>query len=274
MIQYFVRVRTKEQLQTALRWGNASVLMLDGEAASLLEEDLAFFWTKEAPKVVICLPDVLRQSRLELTKSALSRILPLLPSSAGLLIRNLDELGMVRDMGFPGWLIADSFLYAANSDAFRFYLDLFPEMWFISSDELTDRELAQSRKPVPAERMIVKVYGHQPLMISNQCLNRNYTDCKEKLTSFTDSKNGQFFVMSSCRQCYSTIYNGKCTWLLDKVTADGYLEYDNLLLDFTAEDSGQMQEVLSLCGRTGPEATGKRINVPDFTRGHHYKGVE
>ena len=296
-LDYYVRVRTAKQLEEVLRWGGASVLMLDGElAAEPASFSSVLSKVKEETQIVLCLPDVLRQSRLAMIESQIRSMQKALTCprnddqrpASGLLIRSLDELGLIRKSwsglsgGFPFRLIADPFLYAYNSEALLSYLDLFPDMWLTGSDELTDREQEQvfmrieerGEKGFPKERVIMKVYGHQPLMISNQCLNRNYKDCRERLTSFTDHRNEQFFAMSNCRQCYSTIYNGKCTWLLDKVTGAGYNGYQNLLLDFTIESEEQVQRILSLIDQTGNEGTRRTGSLESFTRGHHYKGVE
>lgn len=310
MIRYYVRVRTKEQLRAALQWEKTAVLMPDGE----LGGDMMYVHAKAQKasnpmQIVICLPDVLRQSRLAQTEAAMMAACTASVKGAGLLVRNLDELGMIQALHlqerFPGALIADPFLYAYNSEALRFYLDLFPDLWFIGSDELTDREQQQAlqKSPLPKEKMIIKVYGHQPLMISNQCLNRNHTNCTEHVTAFCDSRKERFFAVSSCLQCYSTVYNGKCTWLLDKVNEEGYAGYENLLLDFTVEDGPEMEHLLSsisqgaftVSGRSdqhmlqnslvqtgndgangdhGYARTGRK-QVPDhMTRAHHYKGVE
>ena len=289
MIRYYVRVRTKEQLDAALLWGRASVLLPDGELAGDSACVLSAVQSaSDLLQIVLCLPDFLRQSRLALTEETIRAFCQGTPQRTGLLVRSLDELGMIRGLRlqehFQGRLIADPFLYASNSEALRFYLDLFPELWFIGSDELTDRELQQAlqNSPLSEEKMIIKVYGHQPLMISNQCLNRNHTNCTEHLTSFRDSRHERFFAAGNCRQCYSTIYNGKCTWLLDKVDEKGYAGYENLLLDFTVEDRARMEAVFSSIdeaerqpgSRSGAGTSAAGTAFGDFTRAHHYKGVE
>lgn len=281
MIRYYVRVRTREQLDAVLRWGKAEVLMPDGALAGDLSH--VFCAVKdacEASQIVVCLPDVLRQSRLSLLENSIPDALEIPSSQTGLLIRNLDELGMIRERRlreqFRGMLIADPFLYAYNSEAMKFYLELFPDLCFIGSDELTDREMQQARQnsPLPADRMILKVYGHQPLMISNQCLNRNYTNCAEHLTSFQDRHRERFYAASNCPQCYSTIYNGTVTWLLDKVNERGYAGSCDLLLDFTVEELPAAEHVLSCADQAASGAAGQ-IPMPDLlTRGHHVKGVE
>lgn len=244
----FLRICTEEQLDTALRWGKMQVLLLDGALAET-PRDLPG-WTGET---VLCLPEVARQSRLPLIQNMLRD----LPKETGIMVRNLDELGMLRQMGYRGRIIGDASLYVSNTFAMQFYLDLFPQMQFLCSDELTDKEQEQIRSD--KGRMIVKVYGHQPLMISNQCLNRNYTDCRKKGQWFRDSRRERFYVKSSCTQCFSIIYNGKCTYMGDRIREMGY---QRILYDFIMEDPQQMLRILN-------------GSVPqDYTRGHHYKGVE
>ena len=246
----YYRVRTKDQLEMALRLGGMQVLLLDDElaanppAASSLPDDC---------RIYLCLPDVARESRSSLIRQMVQK----LPESWGLLIRNPDELGLLQQMNYQGALIGDSWLYAYNSQAIRFYLEVFSQMQFICSDELTDKELESLG--VQKNRMIMKAYGYQPLMISNQCLNRNYSDCREKIRRFTDGRGEQFFVLSHCRQCCSTVYNGKSTWMADRI---GQMGYSNILFDFTMENAEDMQNILWQ-------------NCPgEYTRGHHYRGIE
>lgn len=208
----------------------------------------------QAASVYLCLPDVARQSR----SASIERMISGLPEGTGLAVRNLDELGILKQMHFEGPLIGDAFLYAYNREAILFYLEHFPKMQFILSDELTDREL-KDLTGEEQDRFLYKIYGYQPLMITNQCMSRNYTDCREKKLAFADSKGNRFTAVSSCSQCVSTIYNGKCTSMLDKSEE---IPYRNLLIDLTIEEKKEASQILR--GRA-PE---------DVTRGHHYKGID
>ena len=134
MRRYYLRVRTEEQLETALQWGRASGLLLDYELAERLrasgkqgiilpvsersipgKDYRAISFPEEGypEEIFYCLPDVTRQSGIRLTEQLAADC----PPGTGLLIRNLDELGLLQDIGYQGPVIGDSFLYAYNSAA-------------------------------------------------------------------------------------------------------------------------------------------------------------
>ena len=269
--QLFIRIKTIGQLEVVQEWMRKEKTI----PALIFDHDMAGMMRKTMNGLYLCLPDVARQNRI----ASIEQMISGLPEGAGLVIKNLDELGMLFKMGYRGPLIGDSFLYAYNSEALAFYLDLFPDMKFILSDELTDRELKDLTASTPdvcpdrgmsclpggtpdfsdQDRFIYKVYGYQQLMVTNQCVNRNYTDCRAKKMEFTDSKGGRFTAVSNCSQCSSTIYNGKCTSMLDRIEEIGY---QNLLIDLTIEDGKETLKILQ--GKASGE----------MTRGHHYKGID
>lgn len=258
MKDLYIRFKTRKQLETAAKWQYPCIWMAD----SALADEVLAHAGKEQPFCLV-LPDIARQSRAGYIREIIEK----LPPQAGIVAKNLDELGMLKEAGYQGNLIGDSFLYAYNPQALRFYLDLFPQMKFLCSDELTDRELASFADP---ERFIYKIYGYQQLMVSAQCISRNYTGCREKRLCFRDEKGNPFFAVSDCANCCSLIYNGLPTSMLDKGPDLGY---ENLLLDFTMEDQREMQQILT---RTEDMLRGdtKALENRKITRGHHYTGID
>ena len=262
-------------------------LLLDYELAGVLKDrELFGRITALFRERYLSLPDVLRQSRV----SAVEQTLRSLPEGVGLIVKNPDELGLIQDLDYQGALIADAFLYAYNSEAIRYYLERFPQMRFLCSDELTDAEqrdmisslerilppemedaapesaytAPESADTVPgsagaAGRFLYKAYGYQPLMITNQCLSRNYSDCAQKRIAFRDEKGGRFIAVAGCGQCSSTIYNGMCTYMLDK--PEEQIGSD-ILLDFTIENREETERILH----------GEKPG--EYTRGHHYRGID
>ena len=113
MKRYYLRVRTEEQLDMALQWGRASGLLLDYELAEHFQasrRQRTVLKEKTVPKertvpkeIFYCLPDVMRQSRIHLTEQLIADSFP----ETGLLVRNLDELGLLQEIGL-----------ARGSDAF------------------------------------------------------------------------------------------------------------------------------------------------------------
>lgn len=209
------------------------------------------------------LPDVLRNLKVE-------KLLAPAKNFDGVVIKNLDELGMIVTTELPEELeiIGDAFLYAYNKPALELYRSFVPKMKFILSDELKKAELGQLMKAEPAENFILKVYGHQAVMITAQCLNKNYGRCwKQKnaanklpnpVIRFTDETGEDFYSASHCKECYSVIYKGEPTCIFSKAED----KCENLLFDFTIETGKEMAQILK-------ERKGLAYNG-----GHYDKGIE
>lgn len=266
MKQYYIRVKTKEQLKAVMKWGKADYLIVD----SLLENEI----TDGRDKVIFSLPDIAREEKL----SSIEKIYEKCCKSGGLMIKNLDELGLLLEKGYEGKVIADPFLYAYNSEALEFYREYYPDMSFVCSDELTDREmrqtidgLAEKTKSVEiSDKFIYRLYGYQQLMITNQCVSRNYTSCTDKTMTLKDERGNCFIAQSNCGLCYSTVYNGCASSMMDKLEE---ISFDNLLVDFTVENSGETEEVLKKIDAFSNEKTSNE-KERGISRGHHYKGVD
>lgn len=326
MSRYYVRVRTKEQLNIVMNWRQADVILMDYTLMDCADAVIASAHAEvsdnaraarektlddQRPQFYYCLPYVARQNRLESIEQIISRR----PGGTGMVICNMDELAMLTEMGFQGDVIADPFLYAYNSDAIDFYREYYPGMKFILSDELTDREISGIARIQDERRMdsfIYKIYGHQPLMITAQCISRNYTGCSKKAVPFKDERGNHFCAVSQCSQCYSIIYNEAATSMIDKMSEIGF---KNLMIDFTIESADQVKRILALimqeisCNaetasdraeydnnrdssnkQSGGQDGSRQENMPgafhktadnkgsigerSITRGHHYRGVD
>ena len=250
----WIRIKTEEQLRAALE-SNVPFQCLIIDGASKADLQSIRQETGADCKIYLQLPDVLRQKRKEPVRTLLQQA----EGFDGLVIKNLDELGLVleehAEQRFE--IIADPFLYAYNKDAIRFYRELIPDLRFMYSDELTDREARQLADG------IYKIYGYQQVMITAQCFYKNYVGCDageggRHLLTLRDEGGNAFYAVSECGQCYSVIYNGVPTSMLDKDTSD----YENILYDFTIEIAEQVRLVLeeNTCG--------------EYTRGHHRIGVD
>lgn len=232
------------------------------------------------------LPDVLREKKSDSVKEIAEKA----AAFDGIVIKNIDEFGLLRsleeagvlDLSDPAYhIVGDSFLYAYNAEAVSFYRSFYPQMELILSDELTDREAealiksAEERGAAAPSDFIYKAYGYQPLMITNQCMNRNYAGCAKPRMRFSDEKKNSFYITSECGQCYDIVYNGLPTVMLDKLEqdADGFtaggIRISQILLDFTIEEEEEIGRILKDFP-WGPEGTAE---FRKQTRGHHLKGV-
>ena len=285
MKEIFIRVRNEEQLRAVKRCmdGIGSCLILDGSLAA------SYMQGAELPapgsmRIFICMSEVLREKDADSSRKKYEKIIEGgRPENCGFLVKNLDELGLLKAMDFKGPLIGDAFLYAYNSEALAFYEaqndprcfrdssdaegimpDIYGQtqkdacsdgMLFIGSDELTDRELQEACRG-REDRIIYKIYGHQQLMITKQCLIKNYLGCRkaknrrekaessapsEGILKLKDEAGEEFYFLSACEQCIGILYNARPTYMMDKMQD---LRFAKVLLDLTIENEAESCKVL------------------------------
>ena len=228
-MEIWVRVKTEEQLQAVLESQvHPKHLILDAALFSAAPHCVQMVNRQAAEtKVYLQLPDVLRQNR----KGQIEKLLE------------------------------------QASGSLRFYRELIPEMKFIYSDELTDKEAGDLAGDKNA--FLYKVYGYQEVMITAQCFFKNNGNCMRskqagsemaqsgRMTLRDETKNN-LYAESFCDLCHTVIYNGVPTSMLDKIKE----EYENLLYDFTIEDAETVKEILET----------KQCST--YTRGHHLTPID
>lgn len=182
----------------------------------------------------------------------------------GFLIRNIDQLGFLREAGLNTRLISDYRLYGTNAKA----------AWFLKENgvealcapvELNEKELA-ANEGLYGE---ILSYGHIPLMISAQCVRNTISGCNRRndLVEFKDRYKKSIFARSVCAYCYSVIYNGTPMYLSDSLGMLQKAGIHAFRLEFTKESPEEAEKVFSLFKEgKGPKG--------DFTRGHFTRGVE
>lgn len=253
-METWIRVKTKEQL-AAVRNSQVRVDHLILDAAFVLAEP-EFNSLAAEMKTYLQLPDVLRQNKKEAVKALLDKA----SACDGLVVKNLDELGLLLEMHAQERfaIIGDAFLYAYNRDAIRFYRELVPEMKFICSDELTDKEAKELMDD--KEAFIYKVYGYQTVMITAQCVRKNRGACKQSCgrTDLRDETGNILYAENDCDLCHTVIYNGVPTSMLDKDTR----EDTNILYDFTIEETETVKRIF------------ETKQCSSYTRGHHLSPVD
>ena len=143
---------------------------------------------------------------------------------------------------------------------------------FTAPFELNQREL----KEVGLSNGELVIYGHQPMMISAQCIMKTTKGCqKEKgRLIFKDRYQKEFTVKNHCDYCYNVIYNTAPIMLLDQKSEIQELETKALRLHFTIENRKKVKEILCLYENVFLKE--KIVCEPDmeFTRGHFKRGIK
>jgi hypothetical protein len=202
---------------------------------------------------------------------------------SSLIVRNVDELAYLYEIGYTGEIITDFSLYSMNRIAVDYIRSLFSDAVITLPVELNRKQIRDYENggfyTENTEKHSISyvddgsgewvVYGHQPLMVMAECIYDNTFGCsKGSNASFIlrDRKNSSFYSKAVCKYCCNIIYNGIPTVLFDmKKDID---EYKGICrLHFTYESADRVKEILDDFF-DGNEYDG------EFTRGHYKRGVE
>ena len=266
---FTVSVKTAEQLNIINNFKIVDNIIIDYN----IIHDIDISKLRNDRKYFLELPDVLRESR----KNNIKELISDAKMPDGIIVKNIDQLGYLHEADYKGKIICDSFLYAYNDFAFSFYKSWFDDILFIGSVELTHNELMNLN-----EKVMEKIYGYQPVMITAQCFEKNYENgCGNgKCQKFviTDENNNNFHSINYCRECYSVIYNGLPTDNIDKILSgkNDSKSLDMKLAAFTLEDEKKTEQVMKrIAGAADITKTAIKIHDKyEFTRGHYIKGIE
>ena len=189
---------------------------------------------------------------------------------AGILVRNLEELGLVRSLGAADQVILDAGVYTMNSRAEAFFAGLGIRKNTVSQ-ELNAREIGQ-RDNRNSEMIL---YGRAPMMVSAHCLRKTLDRCTRRNDSLvlTDRKHAAFPVQCYCDFCYNVIYNSLPTSLLSESGSLKNAGIRSGRLVFTGEDPEMTGRILEAFLR---ENSGRSYEALPFqtTKGHYRRGAE
>ena len=185
--------------------------------------------------------------------------------TSGMVVKNIDEMGFLKARGYTGEVIADSFLYAYNREAIRFYKEQFADIIFMLPDELTDDEVNKMQESSDG---IYKVYGRQPVMFTAQSIAGNYgTEGMVRLESL--KKDALIAVDEPFG--YTTVYTDDPVSMIDKSEIPGR---DRIMVDFTVENAADVEAVLeSVLSAANGNAAAAVVDIR-AGRGHHFRGID
>lgn len=197
-------------------------------------------------------------------------------------VRSYDGIGFAKEeLHLPAEKLAlDAGLYVFSNEA----ADDFMAAGFAgytASMELNRKELAHMEN----EQAELMLYGYAPLMISAQCVYKNYASCikEQKKESgkqpqrlyLNDRYQKQFEVQRDCTNCYNVIYNSQPTCLLHHADEIGGLDFGAHRIVFRNESVKQMHGILQQY--EDAFRSGRKIQPPKegtYTNGHFCRGVD
>ncbi len=193
----------------------------------------------------------------------------------GVLARTLEELELLREMGYSGEIIADSSIYTWNKMSSEVVLDQ------VDRDVLSLELSASEIKPLLSSqnhRRILQVYGRVPMMVSANCVRKTELKCRhreenEELLRLEDRKHAKFPVRCACGYCYNIIYNCVPLSLHKFVDHPVMRMCSEVMLNFTTESGEETTQIISnYRGAFEGEAFDQRV-LTQFTNGHFIKSV-
>lgn len=219
--------------------------------------------------IYIALPYVMRENNISL----MEEIYAATAKCKGYLVKNIDQLAFLADKGYKGSVILDSLLYAYNDEAVSFYKALFDEASFVASNELRLDEM-KGLYYTP----VIKIYGHQAVMYTANCMTGYYHGCnnekKNICSSFKDDLNNRFYAINDCSACGSVIYNGLPTDISDYY-AENIKNMPCCLLDFTVEDAKQTEQIMNKFSAVIEGNTDVLLSQGTArTKGHYFRGID
>ncbi|MCC8150762.1 MAG: U32 family peptidase, partial [Lachnospiraceae bacterium] len=193
-------------------------------------------------------------------------------------VRSYDSLGFcMRELHLnPEQISLDSNLYVFSDIAcLAFEKTGFRQ--YTASPELNQKELAHMSN-AKAEFCL---YGETPVMISAQCVYKNYLHCLKGENpgtelSLSDRYHKKFYVHRNCKDCYNVIYNSQPLYLFHQAEQVRRLAFGSFRITFVRENREEARRILRDYEQSFLQ--GKELQAPSqkdgFTNGHFRRGVE
>lgn len=258
-------VTTLPQLRVAQRCGIQNIVAEDTPQITKALTDA------ERSELYAALPYVLRRNSLEAVRRLIGS------GYKGVLVRNLEELTLLKESGFAGKIVADSSLYQWNTTAREVLLrecDLISLGW-----ELSARDM-QPLVEGAGERQILNVYGRIPMMITAGCVKKTAGVCSRAESDFfyvEDRKGIRFPVRCDCKYCGNVIYNSIPQSLHTFVSKKDPVAIGAAawLCIFTDESGDETESVLRWYkAAADPGAAPDTAGIlSDYTTGHYKKSA-
>ena len=261
---FYVLVETLEQLEVAFAYEGVQRIYVELHLLERIKENRTY--QKRDKEIYLAMPYIFREDTQVFLAKYYQEIENLFD---GVLIRNYDSFGFLKERGYTGKFVTDFFVYSFNRSSRMFWRQAGVEH-MTASLEMNRHELRQ----IEDEWIEMIVYGYLPMMVSASCIKKNMQKCdhsKEEIY-IKDRYNKEFLVKNNCDYCYNVVYNFAPLWLCDKMKELGELPLRAMRLQFVHEDRQTMQTILDSYMRTSTVNQDVKC-VGAFTRGHFERGV-
>lgn len=275
-----VTIQTKDQFKAALEVPEVDGIyvtydMIDYKDILPMAEEAV----ERGKDFYLVLPYICRLSLYERLNKELPPIIAH-DNIKGFIVKNMEELALVKSLtkDKSKEIILNYNMYVYNKEAYEFWREK-GISHFTAPVELNYGEL----KALGIKECDMVVYGHQPVMVSAQCLYASTSGCiKQKgIIShnghLVDRISKKFFVQTNCDSCYNIIYNGQSLSLLRQVYEVKELDPRNIRLDFIFETKEITLKVIKAFANAYIHNKNTSLGMSDkteYTTGHFKRGIE
>ena len=281
-----ILVTTKDQLEVALKkadeYSDITRIYVDSNLYQSLDNTPS---SRGRLELMVALPYMTRTEQYD-GVSEIERILDSLGDKGfdGVLVRNLEQLGLLHDRKFSGKVILDYGIYIWNGQAAEMLKDLACEASI--PYELTFHEAKEVSKKVRQKIGLPEtynIYGYTPMMISAGCVKKTLGTCSgfqnklhsEKLSIY-DRMDNELKITTNCLDCYNVIWNAHPTSLHKKLTniQDAGC-FDHYRIDMSVESKKECADIISYyLDSLKSESVSDIFENAEYTTGHFKRGVE
>lgn len=286
-----VQVSAIQQLEEALKYPYVDMVSLDLSAENDLfiengKADVDLFTevlescrkkiTDCGKQAAFCFPYIFRENSSVLYKNR--AWMEVIRRFDRVWARSYDSLGFaLHELRLePGKAALDHNLYVYSGDAYAAF-EKTGLRRYTASLELNQKEF----RHMPNENAEFCLYGYVPMMISAQCVYKNYARCcknkpEEQNLYLNDRYFKKLFIKRNCKDCYNIIYNSQPLYLMHQADAIENLHFGSYRISFVSEKPSLMQKILKDYKKAFLE--GKAVKAPGekdgFTTGHFKRGVD
>ncbi|HHT96995.1 MAG TPA: U32 family peptidase [Clostridiales bacterium] len=192
----------------------------------------------------------------------------------GYIIRNIEEVNLIKEINSKKECILDYNMYIYNKEAKLLWNSLGVSR-FTAPVELNYGELRQ----LTINDCDLIVYGNIPVMVSTQCVYKNTVGCIKaredsgKTGVLLDKMDMKFPVKINCRDCYNIIYNSKVLSLINHNNDIDKLKPHRIRMDFTIENNNEIENVIDQYINKFKHKKDIISRIDDYTSGHFKRGI-
>ncbi len=263
---YSISVSSVSQYYLALKRRPAIIylpydLIYSGEIAW---EEIHESLKDSGTELFLSLPRIMRYDDETYMETFLKDVKEHLP--AGILVKNMEELGFLLNHDIDLVIHADHSIYCWNRSALK-YLKGFVDR-ITAALELSMRELCD----LDNRDMVIPIYGRSPLMVSAGCIAKTFDKCDKKTGKafiLRDRYNKEHIDLSNCIHCYNEIYNAVPTSLHKQIESLLEAGFGHFRIDLTVETDDEVRNILDYY------MSGEVMEYPvkEYTGGHIVKGA-